>query len=287
MMHGDLTAGLGLIAGITIGVCFGALWQRRHLRRPQRSTDLLWSSEMVWGLCDDLIPEIVGADLAERLQPRDGLLPMLLQGVVFRKTAQGQKALRVHQSLLARPGVKGDTLKIIYLHCAMDALVAGDLELARQYWQRLGLRWKRTHTARLLKARLEFRSGHLKSASDLFGDLRKAFPHIIALKADDLECQVRMAQEERHWGKQAAARKRVDEILAQDPVHAQGLLLLTDICLDSRDFERARFCLLQYVQHYGEIHRDLEQRVQRLKDATGEVHETLAWALQGSARRIS
>ncbi|SEN42414.1 lipopolysaccharide assembly protein LapB [Halomonas caseinilytica] len=161
-------------------------------------------------------------------------------GNLFRSRGEADRAVKVHQNLLARPTLSGDQGDRVQLELSRDFLHLGLLDRAERLLQGLvkdaqsdGLR----RSAKRLLVDLLEREGEWQAALDVAlpslvrqdEDIRRAAAHWL--------CE--LADQERHSASPVLARRHLKQALSTDGRCVRANLLLADMALDTGQYRQA------------------------------------------------
>ncbi|ATJ82486.1 lipopolysaccharide assembly protein LapB [Halomonas beimenensis] len=161
-------------------------------------------------------------------------------GNLFRTRGEADRAVKIHQNLLARPTLSGDQGERVQLELARDFLQLGLLDRAERLLQTLirdGLHEELRQTARHLLVDLLEREGEYQQA------LEVAQPHLVR-RHDDIRraaahwlCE--LAEQERRSASPVPARRHLKQALATDARCVRANLLLAEMELDTGHYRQA------------------------------------------------
>ncbi|MFC7369849.1 lipopolysaccharide assembly protein LapB [Vreelandella zhaodongensis] len=276
-----------LLAAIAIGFGLGVRYTARRLRtHTSRSTDL--SKEYFVGLNyllneqpDEAINTFVNAlDINS-----DTVETHIALGKLFRARGEADKAVSIHQNLLARPALSTSTNEHVQLELARDFVALGVHDRAQRLLQTLldqsANDTYREEAKRLLIDLLEREKGWL-DALDVAQSLFKQQPGMRRPAAHWL-CE--LAQEEIHQASRALARKHLKKALQLDERCVRATLLLADLEMDNghytRAIERLDHIPNQDIAHIPTMLPALQRAYERNDDIQG--FETHLYRLLGQA----
>ncbi|MFG6177739.1 lipopolysaccharide assembly protein LapB [Halomonas sp. THAF12] len=161
-------------------------------------------------------------------------------GNLFRSRGEADRAVKIHQNLLARPTLSGDQGERVQLELARDFLQLGLLDRAERLLQALikdGLHEELRQTARHLLVDLLEREGEYQQALDVAqpalvresDDVRRAAAHWL--------CE--LAVQERRSASPALANRHLKQALATDRRCVRANLLLAEMALDTGHYRQA------------------------------------------------
>jgi lipopolysaccharide biosynthesis regulator YciM len=276
-----------LLAAIAIGFGLGVRYTARRLRtHTSRSTDL--SKEYFVGLNyllneqpDEAINTFVNAlDINS-----DTVETHIALGKLFRARGEADKAVSIHQNLLARPALSTSTNEHVQLELARDFVALGVHDRAQRLLQTLldqsANDTYREEAKRLLIDLLEREKGW-QDALDVAQSLFKQQPGMRRPAAHWL-CE--LAQEEIHQASRALARKHLKKALQLDERCVRATLLLADLEMDNghytRAIERLDHIPNQDIAHIPTMLSALQRAYERNNDIQG--FETHLYRLLGQA----
>ena len=163
----------------------------------------------------------------------------LALGNLFRTRGEADRAVKIHQNLLARPTLTGDQEERVQLELSRDFLHLGLLDRAERLLQGLVKEGQddelRQSAKRLLVDLLE-REGEWQAALDV------ALPHLVR-QHDDIRraaahwlCE--LADQERRSASPVLARRHLKQALATDARCVRANLLLAEMALDTGQYRQ-------------------------------------------------
>lgn len=161
-------------------------------------------------------------------------------GNLFRSRGEADRAVKIHQNLLARPSLSGDQGDRVQLELARDFLNLGLLDRAERLLQALIRDTQRDElreSARRLLVDLLEREGEYQQALEVaqpqlvrqHEDIRRAAAHWL--------CE--LADQERRSASPAPARRHLKQALATDARCVRANLLLAEMALDTGQYRQA------------------------------------------------
>ncbi|MCW4153367.1 lipopolysaccharide assembly protein LapB [Halomonas sp. 18H] len=164
----------------------------------------------------------------------------LALGNLFRQRGEADRAVKVHQNLLARPAMTQDQSERVQLELARDFLHLGLLDRAERLLQGL---IKEAHngelriTAKRSLVDLLEREGEWQAAVNIalpglvreHEDIRRAASHWL--------CE--LAEHERHSASPVLARRHLKQALATDPRCVRANLMLADMSMHTGHYRQA------------------------------------------------
>ncbi len=191
----------------------------------------------------------------------------LALGDLFRNKGEFGRAVRIHQNLLARPGLSRELRMDAQAALALDFQAGGLLGRALREYEKV-LEMDPGH-ARALEAILRIREQQQE-----WREAAEALARLDRVRGTDSSLhmaylQTEMARAEREAGNEAQAMELVREAIATDPECAAAHLLLAEMALDRGD-EEAAFASMEALRRAAPRHLPLLVRVLLERP---EVHE--------------
>ncbi|MDR5866092.1 lipopolysaccharide assembly protein LapB [Halomonas koreensis] len=161
-------------------------------------------------------------------------------GNLFRSRGEADRAVKIHQNLLARPTLTGDQGDRVQLELSRDFLQLGLLDRAERLLRGLikdTAGDEHRHAARCLLADLLEREGEWQQALDV------AQPHLVRHSDDRRRAAAHwlceLAEAERHSASPVLARRHLKQALATDARCVRANLLLAEMALDTGQYRQA------------------------------------------------
>ncbi len=182
----------------------------------------------------------------------------LALGDLFRNKGEFGRAVRIHQNLLARPGLSRELRMDAQAALALDFQTGGLLGRALREYEKV-LEMDPGH-ARALEAILRIREQQQE-----WREAAEALARLDRVRGTDSSLhmaylQTEMARAEREAGNEAQAMELVREAIATDPECAAAHLLLAEMALDRGD-EEAAFASMEALRRAAPRHLPLLVRV--------------------------
>ncbi|TFH88215.1 lipopolysaccharide assembly protein LapB [Billgrantia azerbaijanica] len=167
-------------------------------------------------------------------------------GNLFRTRGEADRAVKIHQNLLARPTLTTEQSDQVQLELSRDFLHLGLLDRAERLLQQLirdSNRDETRHTAKQLLVELLDREGEWQAAFNIayptlvrqHEEIRRAAAHWL--------CE--LAEQARHSASPGVARKQLRQALSIDPRCVRANLLLAALAKDTARYQDAIRCLLR------------------------------------------
>lgn len=276
-----------LLAAIAIGFGLGVRYASRRLHtHASRSTGL--SKEYFVGLnylLNEQPDEAINTFVNALDVNSDTVETHIALGKLFRARGEADKAVSIHQNLLARPALSTSTNEHVQLELARDFVALGVHDRAQRLLQTLLDQSTndsyREEAKRLLIDLLE-REKDWQEALNVVQSLLKQQPGMRRPAAHWL-CE--LAQEEIHQASRALARKHLKKALQLDERCVRATLMLADLEMDNGHYSRAIGRLEripdQDVAHIPTMLPALQHAYERNDDIQG--FETHLYRLLGQA----
>ena len=275
-----------LLAAIAIGFGLGFRYAHRRAQRPSRAPGL--SREYFVGLNyllneqpDEAIKTFIHAlDVnSETVETHIAL------GKLFRSRGEADKAVGIHQNLLARPALSTTTNEIVQLELARDFIALGVHDRAQRLLRALlehsSQEDLRLEAKRLLIDLLE-REKEWQDALEIVQPLMKQQP---AMRRPASHWLCELAQQEIDQSSRALARKHLKKALQLDERCVRATLMLADLDMDNGQYakaiERLSHIPQQDIAHIPTMLPALQRAYARHDDLAGL--ETHLYQLLGEA----
>jgi hypothetical protein len=235
---------VAFVAGILLGL---GLSKRKNLFQE----DLDWPN-VFWAFSDipgeKFFAELNLREFRKLQNTQPTFLTSLLQGNLHQKCNEGQKAYRIHRSLLSHSGNSQGAKEILPVQILLDLYAQDRFEEAYQEFKKLPRKWRKSAPLRGVLGLIQQKLGQQKDSSATFRSLCKEYPQAVFLREKFHAVYLGLGEcflREKQWAK---AQKVAHEVLSHSPFHPQALLLRTDLALAEKDWHRAEMTLLQLAQ---------------------------------------
>ncbi|GGC80281.1 lipopolysaccharide assembly protein LapB [Vreelandella lutescens] len=239
-MHNAVLLGV-LMAAIAIGFGLGARYAYRRQQRTSIRTPGL-SREYFVGLnylLNEQPDEAINTFIHALDVNSDTVETHIALGKLFRSRGEADKAVSIHQNLLARPALSTATNDTIQLELARDFMALGVHDRAQRLLRSLlehsSNEALRLEVKRLLIDLLE-REKEWQDALDIVQPLIKQQP---AMRRPASHWLCELAQEEIHQSSRALARKHLKKALQLDERCVRATLMLAELEMDNGHYEKA------------------------------------------------
>ncbi|BCB07351.1 lipopolysaccharide assembly protein B [Vreelandella venusta] len=237
-----------LLAAIAIGFGLGVRHASRRRQRTHDSRPSGLSREYFVGLnylLNEQPDEAINTFVNALDVNSDTVETHIALGKLFRARGEADKAVSIHQNLLARPALSTSTNEHVQLELARDFMALGVHDRAQRMLRALldksANDLYRQEAKRLLIDLLE-REKDWQEALDVAQSLFKQQPGMQRPAAHWL-CE--LAQEEIHQASRAIARKHLKKALQLDERCIRATLMLAELEMDNGHYTRA----IEYLNH--------------------------------------
>lgn len=231
-----------LLAAIAIGFGLGARYAHRRQQRFIHSRPTSLSREYFVGLnylLNEQPDEAINTFIHALDVNSDTVETHVALGKLFRSRGEADKAVSIHQNLLARPALSIATNETIQLELARDFIALGVHDRAQRLLRSLlehsSNESLRLEVKRLLIDLLE-REKEWQDALEIVQPLMKQQP-AMARPASHWLCE--LAQQEIDQSSRALARKHLKKALQLDPRCVRATLMLAKLEMDNGHYTKA------------------------------------------------
>lgn len=183
------------------------------------------------------------------LPPRSDADTVELQltlGSLFRKRGELDRAIQLHEAVLARSGLNAEEAAAAQLELAQDFLKGGVIDRAEQLLNELVGRGRHLEEALELLLDLHEQGRDWPQAMSTAGRLQSVQGRSQARRIAHHHCE--LAENARHDGNLAVARERAEKALASDRDCARASLLLAALAEAGKDWPAAIRCSIRAVE---------------------------------------
>lgn len=277
-----------LLAAIAIGFALGVRYATRRKRHSPTVRSPGLSREYFVGLnylLNEQPDEAINTFINALDVNSDTVETHIALGKLFRTRGEADKAVKIHQNLLARPALSLATNEHIQLELARDFMALGVHDRAQRLLRALlehSTSDAYRHAAKQLLIDLLDREKEWHDALKVVQPLLKPQPGMRRPAAHWL-CE--LAQEEVHQSSRALARKHLKRALQLDERCVRATLQLAELDMDNSHYRRAIERLdripQQDIAHIPTMLPALQRAYQRSDDIAG--FETHLYTLLGQA----
>ncbi|RUR29827.1 lipopolysaccharide assembly protein LapB [Vreelandella nanhaiensis] len=240
-MHDVMLLGL-LLAAIAIGFGLGIRHATRRSRQAPTASSSSLSKEYFIGLnylLNEQPDEAINTFINALDVNSDTVDTHIALGKLFRARGEADKAVSIHQNLLARPALSRSTNQNVQLELARDFMALGVHDRAQRLLHSLleqssGEEYR--YAAKQLLVDILEREKEWQNAFDVIQPLLKQHPGM-RRPASHWLCE--LAQEEIQQSSRALARKHLKKALQLDERCIRATLLLTELEMDNGHYDRA------------------------------------------------
>ncbi|MGP9678235.1 lipopolysaccharide assembly protein LapB [Halomonas sp. AOP27-A1-41] len=240
-MHDVMLLGLLLVA-IAIGFGLGIRYAAQHHRRAPTAPPSQLSREYFVGLnylLNEQPDEAINTFISALDVNSDTVDTHIALGKLFRTRGEADKAVSIHQNLLARPALSHGTNERIQLELARDFIALGVHDRAQRLLHSLleqSTDDDRRYAAKQLLVDLLEREKEWQTALEVIQPLLKQHPGM-RRPASHWLCE--LAIEEIQQSSRALAKKHLKKALLLDERCIRATLLLADLEMDNGHYGRA------------------------------------------------
>ncbi|MGP9499629.1 lipopolysaccharide assembly protein LapB [Halomonas sp. AOP43-D1-4] len=240
-MHDVMLLGLLLVA-IAIGFGLGIRYAAQHHRRAPTAPPSQLSREYFVGLnylLNEQPDEAINTFISALDVNSDTVDTHIALGKLFRTRGEADKAVSIHQNLLARPALSHGTNERIQLELARDFIAPGVHDRAQRLLHSLleqSTDDDRRYAAKQLLVDLLEREKEWQTALEVIQPLLKQHPGM-RRPASHWLCE--LAIEEIQQSSRALAKKHLKKALLLDERCIRATLLLADLEMDNGHYGRA------------------------------------------------
>ncbi|MGO3699953.1 MULTISPECIES: lipopolysaccharide assembly protein LapB [Halomonas] len=240
-MHDVMLLGLILVA-IAIGFGLGIRYAAQHHRRAPTAPPSQLSREYFVGLnylLNEQPDEAINTFISALDVNSDTVDTHIALGKLFRTRGEADKAVSIHQNLLARPALSHGTNERIQLELARDFIALGVHDRAQRLLHSLleqSTDDDRRYAAKQLLVDLLEREKEWQTALEVIQPLLKQHPGM-RRPASHWLCE--LAIEEIQQSSRALAKKHLKKALLLDERCIRATLLLADLEMDNGHYGRA------------------------------------------------
>ena len=161
----------------------------------------------------------------------------LALGSLFRRRGEVDRAIRIHQNLIARPNLDRENRSLALLELARDYMKAGVLDRAEGLFQELVR--SRSHEVEASRQLLTIyeREREWQQAIDIARRLQRVSGNNLGYLVAHYHCE--LADAERRKGNPKAARQLLSRALSADPDSVRASILEGDLALENRQYRQA------------------------------------------------
>jgi len=169
----------------------------------------------------------------------------LTLGTLFRKRGELDRAIQLHEAVMARPGLSIEEAASVRLELAQDFLKGGVMDRAEQLLNDLVNRGRHLEDALELLLDLHEQGRDWPQAMSTAGRLQSVQGRSQAKRIANHHCE--LAENARHDGDLAEARERVNKALASDRDCVRGNLMLAALAEAEQDWPLAIRCGIRAI----------------------------------------
>lgn len=266
---------IALVVAIAVGWFIGRLGQVKEAKRTRSSQDIFQDYFVGLNyLLNDEPDEAIDTFIKALEVNNDTVETHLALGTLLRRRGKVDKAITVHQSLLARSGLDAEFFDMIRLELAKDYIFAGLLDRAERLLDELVVGKSASKFAALhglitiYQLEKEWENA-INCCSSLLRNV--AYKHDVGLRSSAAHYCCELAVEAQRQGLLAEARKQVKRAFTYDRRSVRASLLLASIEEQAQNYQAAIKELLRVQSNRPEFFTEIAEPLRRCYEAVNDI----------------